>query len=125
MNLVIRSSSKPNKSPKLLPDNVEGLPKQKVRKLVNNYDPNPNISDSLFDILLDEGILSEDVSYKDKQRGSLITRFTYERFSDYFIAQELVEKIEDIEIAFSDKGAISTNYLKTIVIILLLEYSKR
>lgn len=91
---------------KLLPDNLEGLPKQDARRLVNNYDPNPNIGDSLFDILLDEGILSEDVSYKDKQRGNLIIRFTYERFSDYFIAQELVGETEDIEAAFSDGGAI-------------------
>jgi len=92
---------------KLLPDNLEGVPKQDARRLVNNYDPNPNIGDSLFDILLDEGILSEDVSYKDRQRGNLIIRFTYERFSDYFIAQELVGDTGDIEAAFSDGGAIS------------------
>jgi hypothetical protein len=92
---------------KLLPDNLEGLPKQDARRLVNNHDPNPNIGNSLFDILLDEGILSEDVSYKVKQRGNLIIRFTYERFSDYFIAQELVGETEDIEVAFSSGGAIS------------------
>lgn len=90
----------------LLPDNLEGLPKQDVRKLVNNYDPNPNHGDSLFDILIDEGILSEDVSYKDGQRGNLIARFTYERFSDYFIAQELVNQVDDIQLAFSDEGSV-------------------
>ncbi len=92
---------------RLLPDNLEGLLKQEVRRLVNSYDPNPRINDSLFDVLLDEGILSEDVSYKDEQRGKLIIRFTYERFSDYFIAQELVDKVDDIETAFSNKGTIS------------------
>lgn len=92
---------------KLLPDNLEGLPKKDARILVNNYDPNPSIEGSLFDILLDEGILSEDTSYKNGQRGNLIIRFTYERFSDYFIAQELVGEIEDIEMAFSDGGAIN------------------
>jgi hypothetical protein len=95
-----------NIASKLLPDNLEGLPKQDVRKLVNNYDPNPNHGDSLFDILIDEGILSEDVSYKDEQRGNLIVRFTYERFSDYFIAQELVNRSDNIEAAFLDGGSI-------------------
>lgn len=91
---------------KLLPDNLDGLPKHDVRKLINNYDPNPNFGDSLFDILIDEGILSEDISYKEEQRGNLIVRFTYERFSDYFIAQELVNKVDRIEIAFSNGGSI-------------------
>lgn len=93
---------------KFMPDNLEGIPKQDARILVNSYDPNPNINDSLFDILIDEGILTEDVSYKNEGRGNLIIRFTYERFSDYFIAQELVDKLEDIEIAFSSKGNISS-----------------
>ena len=92
---------------KLLPDNLEGLPIEDARILVNNRDPNPNTNDSFFNILLDEGILSEDVSYKDGKRGNLVIRFTYERFSDYFIAQELVGEIEDIEVAFSDGGAIN------------------
>lgn len=91
---------------KLLPDNLEGLPKRDVRKLVNDKDPNPNFGDSLFDVLIDEGILAEDISYEKEQRGNLIVRFTYERFSDYFIAQELVNNVDDIEIAFSDGGSI-------------------
>ena len=89
-----------------MPDNLEGLPKQDVRNLINCYDPNPNTGDSLFDMLIDDGILSEDVSYKEKQHENLIARFTYERFSDYFIAQELINKADDIEIAFSDEGSI-------------------
>lgn len=92
---------------KLWPDNLEGILKQDARRLVNSFDPNPNIDDSLFNILLDEGILSEDVSYKDEGRGNLIIRFTYERFSDYFIAQELVDNVEDIELAFSNNSAIN------------------
>ncbi len=92
---------------KLLPDNLEGLPIEDARILVNKRDPNPNTNDSFFNILLDEGILSEDVSYKDGKRGNLVIRFTYERFSDYFIAQKLVGEIEDIEVAFSDGGAIN------------------
>lgn len=91
---------------KLLPDNFEGLPLHDVRKLVNSYDPNPNYGDGLFDVLIDEGILSEDISYESECRGNLIIRFTYERFSDYFVAQELVNQVENIEVAFSDEGII-------------------
>lgn len=91
---------------KLLPDNLEGIPIHDVRKLVNNYDPNPNYGDSLFNILIDEGILSEDVSYKEEQRGNLIVRFTYERFSDYFIALDLVNEVDDIEVTFSDRASV-------------------
>ncbi|PJZ49208.1 hypothetical protein [Leptospira saintgironsiae] len=93
-------------SSKLLPDNLEGLPVQEARKLVNGYDPYQNSGETLFEILLDEGILSEDVSHKKEKWGELIIRFTYERFSDYFIAQQLLDKVVDIELAFSDKGSI-------------------
>lgn len=95
-----------NLSSKLFPENLEGLPIHEARELVNRLDPNPNVGDSLFNILLDEGILSEDVSYEDTSRRNLVIRFTYERFSDYFIAQQLIDNIEDIELAFSDKGTI-------------------
>lgn len=91
---------------KLLPNNLEGLPIQKVRELVNSYDPNPNVGDSLFEVLMDEGILAEDVSYKDGQNGALVVRFTYERFSDYFIAKDLIARTDNIELAFSKGGAI-------------------
>lgn len=93
-------------SSKLLPSNLEGLPIQKVRALVNSYDPSPNVGDSLFETLMDEGILAEDVSYKDGQNRSLVVRFTYERFSDYFIAKDLVTQTDNIELAFSKEGSI-------------------
>lgn len=91
---------------RLFPDNIQGIPKQEARNIININDPNPNIKNSLFDVLLDEGIISEDVSYKCGQRGNLVIRFTYERFSDYFIARELVDNIVDIKLAFSEEGNI-------------------
>ncbi|CAB1277619.1 NACHT domain-containing protein [Candidatus Nitrosacidococcus tergens] len=91
---------------KLLPDHLEGIPIQYARKMINSFDPNPYSGDKLFDILIDEGIISEDVSYENKDGVNLIIRFTYERFSDYFIALKLVNQIEDIEAAFSDGGSI-------------------
>ena len=92
---------------KLLPNQIEGIPKNEVRKLVNNYDPNPNTGCSLFDILIDEGIISEDISYRDDKRGKAIIRFTYERFSDYFITQKLIDEMNDIENTLYDKSAIN------------------
>lgn len=75
---------------RLFPNSFSGLPIGEARKLINCYDPNENKGDSLFDELLDEGILSEDISYDDKGNCSPIVRFTYERFSDHFIAQQIV-----------------------------------
>ncbi|MGI1672037.1 MAG: hypothetical protein K6L74_17165 [Neptuniibacter sp.] len=91
---------------KLLPDCLEGLPKHHARQMINTYDPCPNRGDSLFDILIDEGILAEDVSYKAEDKGHLVIRFTYERFSDYFIAQELLKGEQDVETAFSEEGKV-------------------
>lgn len=77
-------------SSKLFPEHLTGLSKQKARTLFNTRDPNPNIGDSLFDMLLNEGILSEDISYEHESRGKPVIRFTYERFSDHFIAQQIL-----------------------------------
>ena len=74
----------------LFPNNFSGLPTGNARKLINEHDPNGSKGESLFDELLYEGILSEDISYDDKGEGYPVVRFTYERFSDHFIAQQIV-----------------------------------
>lgn len=80
---------------KLFPKSFSGLPIGEARKLINGHDPNGNRGDSLFDELLYEGILSEDMSYDEKGDGYPVVRFTYERFSDHFIAQQIVEKYDE------------------------------
>ena len=72
---------------KLFPDNLSGLPIDKARSMINSYDPKQGQNKYLIDELLNEGVLSGDI-YKDGP----IVRFTYERFSDYFIAEALIEK---------------------------------
>ena len=94
----------------LFPNNLHGLQTEKAREIIKAEDPNPN-KNPLFNELLNEGILSEDiirVPYKDSDtysnkkewntkrghgyREEPVVRFTYERFSDYFIVKHLVEK---------------------------------
>ena len=89
----------------LFPDNLSGLPIDKAREIMKLSDPKKNEGEELIDELLDEGILSEDI-YKD---GPII-RFTYERFSDYFIAESLMqEHIIKKPLSFLEKA---TNKLK-------------
>ncbi|MEE9423792.1 MAG: AVAST type 2 anti-phage system protein Avs2 [Methylococcales bacterium] len=76
----------------LFPDYLSGIPKSEARSLINKHDPNVNREDSLFDELLHEGILSEDISYEPEGQGRPVIRFTYERFSDHYIAQQIVEQ---------------------------------
>ena len=77
---------------KLFPDHLAGIPKGEARSSFNARDPNPNTGSPLFEELLDEGILSEDVLYEPGDRGKPVIRFTYERFSDYFVALKIVER---------------------------------
>ncbi len=78
-------------SSKLFPEHLTGIPTGEARELFKEYDPNENIGESLFDKLLHEGVLSEDISYEFGGRGKPFVRFTYERFSDYFVAQQILE----------------------------------
>ena len=90
-------------SSKLFPEYLAGMPTGEARKLFKERDPNENIGESLFDKLLHEGVLSEDISYGPEDRGKPLIRFTYERFSDYFIAQQILEpyNLDTIDSVFS------------------------
>ena len=90
-------------SSKLFPEYLAGMPTGEARKLFKEHDPNENIGESLFDKLLHEGVLSEDISYGPEDRGKPLIRFTYERFSDYFIAQQILEpyNLDTIDSVFS------------------------
>ncbi len=95
-----------NLASQLLPDNLDGLPTDEVRKFIQENDPNPNLGSSLCNILLEEGILFCDTSYKDNAKGKSVIRFTYQRFSDYFVALDLVKNVTDIQKACSKEGSI-------------------
>ena len=78
-------------SSKIYPDRLSGIPTGEARTLINNFDIAPlQGGDSLFDLLLHENILSEDISYEDDEDGHPVIRYTYERFSDVLVAQQIL-----------------------------------
>jgi hypothetical protein len=78
----------------LYPDYLFGLPLKTARVLINNLDPKPNNGDDLFDILIQEGVLSEDLVFDhNTEKSSPVVRFTYERFSDHFVADHIASAI--------------------------------
>ena len=77
----------------LFPGHLTGMSMGKARNLINTHDRNPNKGDALFDILLHEGVLAEEISYQGNERGKPIVRFTYERFSDHFVAQQIIQQV--------------------------------
>ena len=89
-------------SSKLFPEHLTGIPTGDARKLFGDYDPNVNRGDTLLNELLHEGVLSEDLYEFEGQRKPIV-RFTYERFSEHFIAQKIIEQYdaENIDSIFS------------------------
>ena len=79
---------------KLFPGHLTGMSMGQARDLINTHDRNPNRGDALFDTLLHEGVLAEEISYQDNDRGKPVIRFTYERFSDHFVAQQIIQQVD-------------------------------
>lgn len=77
----------------MFPENLAGLPWDHARSIVNSVDTCVNPTESLFQTLLREGALAEDIEYSAKEGGDRdpkpIIRFAYERFCDHFVAQRL------------------------------------
>lgn len=82
----------------MFPDHLFGLPWDKATKTVNAVDTTANPKETLFQTLLREGALAEDIEYIQDDDGNTkqepIVRFAYERFCDYFVAQKLCHNIE-------------------------------
>lgn len=83
-----------NFASKLFPGHLTGMSIRKARDLINTHDRNPNRGDALFDILLHEGVLAEEISDQGNDRGKPVIRFTYERFSDHFVAQQILKQVD-------------------------------
>lgn len=95
----------------MYPEKINGLSVSEARNIVNNYDPNPSYGESLFNLLIDEGILSYDcIGFFDTSSTNReIVKFTYEKFSDYSIAKNIINKcssIKELERMFDQDGDI-------------------
>lgn len=75
---------------KLYPDNLWGLPYSEAEQIINACDCTNNDSKSLFDLLIFEGLISQDVIENRGGKKIEVIRFTYERFSDYAIANHIL-----------------------------------
>lgn len=97
----------------LYPDKLSGIPITDARRLIDAYDPKSSFGDTLTDLLIDEGILALDISpSSDTEKYACeVVRFTYERFSDFFIAQHILDKYvgdADIGYIFNDDQLIGS-----------------
>ena len=90
----------------IFPDKIDGLRYDEAAEIINIHDPNPSVDTTLLEMLLDEGVLTTDISYSSEiPRGFEVIRFTYERFSDFFTALYIIDgcsSIEELEASFKD-----------------------
>ena len=98
----------------LFPDNMFGIDWDKATAVVNSIDTALNPSDSLLQMLIDEGALAEDIGW-DREADSddnpqIVVRFAYERFSDHFVANNLIaqQKGNEIDTLFADDGVVGS-----------------
>lgn len=84
---------------KIFPENVYGLKFEEAFELINSVDSRNGSGEYLYDLMLEEGLISEDIEYNrvDGQTNSnVVVRFTFERFSDYLIAISIMASIQSI-----------------------------
>ncbi|MDB5337491.1 MAG: hypothetical protein JWN70_3110 [Planctomycetaceae bacterium] len=100
----------------MFPEHLFGLPWDKAREIVNAVDTCVNPTESLFQALLREGALAEDVSYgiddDDSEVSEPIVRFAYERFCDHFVALQLVRAVKDPAEIFEESHAFGDVLIK-------------
>ena len=85
------------------------LPRQQAEKVVNELLPDRRFSDSLYRALVVEGVLTEDMAWRDDESDEVV-RFAYERFSDHIIADFLLQKYLDLnnpQAAFAEGGGLA------------------
>ncbi len=93
---------------KIYPNNMFGIDINEAYEIIKNIDPKPNFGEELIDLLISEGLLALDIITDKNGELTEVVRFTYERFSDYFIAENIVNSLntEDLESEFNKDGKI-------------------
>ena len=96
----------------LYQQNAYGVDARTATNLINEFDMNSNIGDTLFNLLIDEGLFAFDVEPDTNGgKGREIVRFSYERFSDYAIAEHILKQCKsDLDVAelFKSNGTIDS-----------------
>lgn len=90
----------------IYPDNLFGIEINLAADVIREVDPKPNFDDDLIDILISEGLLALDMITDSNGNAIEVVRFTYERFSDYFIAENVINNLnaENLEAEFGTHG---------------------
>ncbi|WP_214850670.1 NACHT domain-containing protein [Exiguobacterium sp. s193] len=90
----------------IYPDNLFGVEINLAANALREVDPKPNFDDDLIDILISEGLLALDMISDSSDNAIEVVRFTYERFSDYFIAENIINNVdsENLKAEFSTDG---------------------
>lgn len=90
----------------LYPDNLFGIEINLAVNIIREVDPKPNFEDDLIDILISEGLLALDIINDNNKNAIEVVRFTYERFSDYFIAENIINNLsaDNLEKEFGTHG---------------------
>ena len=83
----------------MFPDRLFGVPYSEAAKIVNEFDESRVADDSLLDALIREGALADEILphylANAEHTDDFAVRFTYERFCDHFVAEMLLESIDD------------------------------
>ena len=74
------------------PDQLHGIPIIDARRITNDFDPNPNVGESLFNELISEGILAED-RWLSGDDDIDVVRFSFERFTDILTGEWLASQL--------------------------------
>ena len=108
-NLVRRSLEKVAERMLEIEPEMRWLTRQRAEELVNELLPGRGFSASLYRGLIVEGVLVEDMAWRDAEPDEIV-RFAYERFSDHIIADFLLRKHLDpnnLEAAFEEGGGLA------------------
>lgn len=74
----------------LYPDHLWGIPADVAEGIINQFDSGSNGEKSLFSLLISEGLFSLDIEVDGNGGKIEIVRFTYERFSDFAVANSII-----------------------------------
>ncbi|KAF1298164.1 hypothetical protein BAU15_09980 [Enterococcus sp. JM4C] len=92
----------------LYPNQLWGISYNDADAIFRNYD-NSRGELPLLELLISEGLLAKDYLLNPSGKKSEVIRFTYERFSDYFISIQILEKYsteDELRNAFAEEGEI-------------------